>query len=176
VFPKPAGERDWGALLAEQIRQNGRLFFCLAFGILRNSAAAEDVVQQAMLRAWERKTELEDDKSIRAWLARFVVTASLQVRRRNKTEEGVLAVEATLTPVHSEPGDAHVEIRESVLLAMEQLPEVTRLVVAMRIMQGMSGNEVKEVLGLSASDVSRHLYRGTEILRNSLADWKHLAE
>ena len=158
--------------LAEQLGRHGRLFFRLAFGVLRDAAAAEDVCQQAMLKAWERRSEVRQADAMRGWIARIVLNESLLVHRRREIERRALACHANGS--RSEKGHApeHLAIRESVLAAMEQLPETTRLVVAMRLMQGLSGNEVKDLLGCSAAEVSRQLHRGMEILRQSLADWK----
>src|SRR5205809_50456 len=50
------------------------------------------------------------------------------------------------------------------------LPESLRAVVTLRIMEGLSGNEVKDLLGYSASQVSRMLHEGLEQLRNVLTD------
>jgi DNA-directed RNA polymerase specialized sigma24 family protein len=53
--------------------------------------------------------------------------------------------------------------------ALRELPDLTRAVVVLRIMQGMSGNEVKGLLGCSAAEVSRRLYSGMEQLRTLLS-------
>lgn len=158
--------------MADQVRRHGRLFFRLAYGVLRDAAAAEDVCQQAILKAWERRHEVRDAAACRGWVARIVLNESLQVRRRLAIERRVLARHASSPPPAAQGAAAGFEVRESVLAAMEKLPDTTRLVVAMRVMQGMSGNEVKDVLGCSAAEVSRQLHRGMELLRQSLAEWQ----
>ena len=62
------------------------------------------------------------------------------------------------------------ERRDLVLSALAQLPEPIRGVVTLRMMQEMSGNEVSELLGCSALDVSRRLHEGLDQLRRFLAD------
>jgi RNA polymerase sigma factor (sigma-70 family) len=66
--------------------------------------------------------------------------------------------------------EEELENREMVIGALEKLPDTTRMVVTLRIMQQFSGNEVKELLGCSASEVSRRLHEGMELLRNLLAE------
>ena len=58
------------------------------------------------------------------------------------------------------------------MLAMDRLPETARMVVALRVMHGLSGNEVKDLLGCSAGEVSRQLHRGMEQLRGLLAEFQ----
>jgi len=67
-------------------------------------------------------------------------------------------------------------LKEAVRNALLTLPEQTRLVVVLRVMQGMSGNEVASSLSCSPSEVSRRLYEGLEKLRASLADWGVVVE
>jgi RNA polymerase sigma factor (sigma-70 family) len=176
-----------------------RAFFLrLAWGILRDAHAAEDACQQAFVQAcaasqtWsdpatpspgcraeaacEARPAPPDPARLRPWLAQVVVNESLQVLRRRKLERrlrgpspaldqsGVVADESRAAP------DADPFLRETVLAALEQLPEPNRLVVLLRIMEGWSGNEVKDLLGCSAAEVSRRLYRGMEQLRGLLAD------
>ena len=163
-------EQQWRVLLSEQFSQSSRLLYRLAFGILRDATAAEDACQQALLKAWERREELRDAARLRSWLARVVVTESLQARRRSKIERRVLVLQGGQTASDADVSSS--ELRESVLAAMQQLPEQARLVVALRLMQGASGNEVKELLGCSAGEVSKQLHRGMKMLRELLADWK----
>jgi RNA polymerase sigma-70 factor (ECF subfamily) len=164
-------EATWASLLAEQIRQNGRLFFRLAFGVLRDAASAEDVCQQAFSKAWEHRVEIAGAESIRGWLAKVVINESLAVVRCRKAEQRALSSRAEIDRGLSNAPEAGTELRESVLAALDRLPETPRLVVALRLMQGISGNEVKAILGCSASEVSRQLYLGMEMLRELLADW-----
>lgn len=169
VVGTAGGDGGWRTLLSEQFSQSGRLLYRLAYGILRDAPAAEDACQQALLKAWERRDELRDAARLRSWLARVVVTESLQARRRQKIERRVLVLQGG-EPQQTEIGP--LGLRESVLAAMQQLPEQARLVVALRLMQGVSGNEVKDLLGCSAGEVSKQLHRGMKILRELLADWK----
>src|SRR3954447_10916209 len=165
-----APRADWDRLLSEQIRQNGRFFFRLAHNVLRDAQLAEDVCQQALLRAWEERDRIQPGPTLKAWLARTVVNNSLQLVRRGKVERKVLGHEAHVRPAAERPAGEREEAGEAVLAALHRLPEPTRLVVALRVLEGMAGNDVKELLGCSAAEVSRQLHRGLEQLRGLLAD------
>jgi RNA polymerase sigma-70 factor (ECF subfamily) len=165
------GEVSWDLLLAEQLRHNGRLYFRLAHNILRDTSMSEDMCQQALLRAWEQRDRLDPSPlSLKGWLARTVVNNSLQVLRRGKIEQRVVAAQATKPAQESHDGHATAETREAILAAVARLPEETRLVVAMRLLEGMSGMQVKELLGCSSAEVSRQLHRGMDELRRVLGE------
>ena len=158
--------RTWDKLLTDQVRQNGRLFHDVALRILRDRQAAEDVCQQALAKAWERRDELHDDRRLQSWITRVVVNESLQLlRRRARERRSLEQIHAVAAP--SPPG-RDMELRETVLAGLAKLPELTRTVVVLRIMQGLSGNEVKQMLDCSASEVSRRLHHGMEKLRDML--------
>jgi RNA polymerase sigma-70 factor (ECF subfamily) len=159
-------------MLSEQFALNGRLFFSLAFGLVRNVEVAEDICQQAMLKALEGQDRPVEQSQLRAWLARVVVNEGLQHCRRAKVENRWMRDSIARGLDGGEPPHDQVDRRDSILSAMGRLPEVQRTIVAMRIMQGTPGKEVAAILGISEVVVSRQLYLGMERLREMLADWK----
>ena len=167
---EPAAPADrWESLLAGQVRERGRLLFRLAYGVLRNGPAAEDVCQQAFMKAWQQRGRIRDPAGLPAWLARVVINESLRLAERQKTERRAGLDRARSTPHADAPGN-EPDLPNLIGQALSKLPEATRLVVVLRVMQGMSGNEVKTLLGCSASEVSRRLHVGMEQLRGLLAD------
>lgn len=146
------------------------MFFRLAYGVVPDAQAAEDACQQAMMKAWEARGTIRDRQSLRSWLARTVVNESLVVLRRRRVERRAVALEALVRPTEAGPGHARLEAREAVEAALAELPEDLRIVVELRVMQGLKGENVKELLGVSGAEVSRRLHRGMERLRELLAD------
>lgn len=159
---------EWQRLLDEQVRRNARLFYQVAYRLLRNSAAAEDVCQQAFLAAWTERHSINQPQRLSSWLTRTIVNTSLQIMRRQRTERTVLTrlPAAAQLPSVSQA----LENAETVTLALAALPDNLRTVVVLRIMQGLSGREVQELLGTSPAGVSRALHEGLERLRRTLAD------
>ncbi len=164
-----AADQLWRQLLAEQIRLNSRLFYRLAWGVLRDSHAAQDVCQQALMKAWQLRDRIHNAVSTKAWLARVVVNESLLLLRRRKLERRVHGENVRM----AQCGDSstHSPLLRSMLEeALLRLPEPVRLVVTLRTMDGLSGNQVSELLDCSPSEVSRRLHDGLERLRELLAD------
>jgi RNA polymerase sigma-70 factor (ECF subfamily) len=162
---------DWKRLLAEQIAQNGRLFFSLARDVLRNNEAAEDVCQHALLKAWEHRDRLENAEKLKSWLATVVVNESLRMCRRVRLDAKYVAgvIQANQQP---EARDHSLDIKESVASALEQLAEPQRMIVVLRLMEGISGKEVASLMDCSQATVSRLLFQAMERLRELLVDWQ----
>lgn len=169
----PTSEADWHALLATEVRRSARLWFRLAHNVLHDPAAAEDVCQHALLKGWEQRDRLREGPALRSWLTRVVVNESLRILRRRNVERRGLRLAGTAQAAAGAAVSS--DLRESVLLALEQLPERSKAVVMLRLMQQLSGNETAELLGLSAGEVSRQLHAGMEQLRSLLDDWNTIA-
>lgn len=155
---------DWQEQLNKQMKEHGRLYYRLAFNILRDAHSAEDICQSALLKAWQEKDNIKNHKALRGWLARVVVNESLNANRRKKPSN----LDPHLMQAQSDFYDSHsyaFELREVLVNALEKLPEKMRMVVVLRIMEGMPGREVSALLGISAGEVSRQLYQGLELLR-----------
>lgn len=155
--------------LAEQVRLHSRLLFRLAWGVLRDSHAAEDVCQQALPKAWQERDHIRDTVSAKAWLARVVVNESLQLVRRRELERRVQA-EGVQLAEYADGRGASPLLRTMLEEALLTLPEPVRLVVVLRTMDGLSGIEVSELLDCSPSDISRRFHDGLDRLRGLLVD------
>jgi RNA polymerase sigma-70 factor, ECF subfamily len=161
-------DAQWQRLLEEQVRANARLFFRIAWRMLRDNAAAEDVCQQAMLKAWSERHTIAQPDRLRAWLTRTVVNGALAMLRRRRVEQQAIAQWAT-PPNALSPIDAAAD-HDALAAALADLPETVRMVVILRIRQGLSGNEVRDLLGMSSAAISRALHQGLDQLRGILAD------
>ena len=169
---------DWQSIFTEQTRQQELFYFRLAMRILGDAAAAEDACQRAFLRTWQRRGEINRVEAIRGYLARSVVNESLQLRRRRATERRALdglarsASSGAGGPIGASSAGrepcAGLEQREWVWQALNQLHEPTRTVVVLRVMHGLTGQEVSRQLGCSASEVSRRMHDGLETLREAV--------
>lgn len=157
----------WELALVQQVQKNSRLFFRLAFRILRDPAASEDVCQQAFMKAWRMQDRLRDPVALQAWLMRVVVNESLQVLRARK----VRMYEPANDSAGGHPDVSALErdeFRQSFHEAVAELPDQTQTVLMLRLVEGLSGNEVKSLLGCGASEISRRLHHGLDHLRQRL--------
>lgn len=165
---EPRTDEDWRDLLEMQAREHSGLFFKLAYGVLRESSAAEDACQQALLSAWKSRREINKPAALKAWLCRSVLNTSLAQLRRRQTEQRVLSKKALTSTLETEP-DESLERREMALAALAEVPEPARTVVALRVMEGLAGREVAVIVGCSPAEVSRRLQHGLLCMRRYMS-------
>ena len=140
----------------------------LARRILGNSAEAEDVAQEALLRVWTNAPRWRPLALFRTWLTRVVVNLCLDRKRRTPW----VALEAAGDIVDTSPGaseKAENEERERmVAAAIDKLPARQRGAIMLTYSEGMSNAEVAEILDTSVSAVETLLVRGKQNLRRAL--------
>jgi RNA polymerase sigma-70 factor, ECF subfamily len=158
-------------------RYNARLFR-IARAILRNDAEAEDAVQEAYLSAYQHLGQFHGDARFSTWLTRIAIRAAMgRVRVRSRRAEVDLADEAkeeimSRAGAHIEDPEASAGRRELTALveeAIDQLPEIYRVVVMLREVQQLSTGEAADCLEVSEEVVKIRLHRAKAILREAMA-------
>lgn len=158
-----AGDRR---AFARLIERHERLALSVAYATLGCPATSADVVQEAMLRAWQRLGELDDAARFAPWLARIVRNLAVDATRRRpraETDGG-----ERLTRVAAAPAPDRLErdeTRRRVNDALAALDEMTRTAVTMRYYDGMSSRQIGEAIGLSPAAVDMRLSRARAALR-----------
>lgn len=144
----------------------GRELQRVAFLILRDAAAAEDVVADTLITALERGASLRDAGALRPWLLRIAANHALQHRRR-----GVRIVPLELrpeSPAVRERTDA--DDRAALWQGIALLPPRTRAAIVLRYYADLPVADVAAALGVSTNTVKSQLQSGLHQLRTALAD------
>src|SRR3984957_2639351 len=144
-----AGEAAQVALrreFEERLAECGPLAYRVARGVLRNDADAEDVAQEALLRAYRCFDRLRDAQRFRGWLVRIVFRLALDRARsakRREVRETEWAYPARrAAPPTAEELAASSEFQASLDRALEELPGKLRLVLLLAAMEGHTLEEV----------------------------------
>jgi RNA polymerase sigma factor (sigma-70 family) len=139
----------------------------VAFLILGDRAAAEDVVADTLLTAFDKAGSIRDPAALRAWLLRVASNRAISARRRSGR---VVALDAA--PDRAAPADVAAEAASRVTLraALDELPPRTRAAVVLRYYADLPVEGVAAALGTSPNTVKTQLRTGLERLRASLAD------
>jgi RNA polymerase sigma-70 factor (ECF subfamily) len=175
--------RDEAAIRALMQRYNRRLFR-IARGILRNDAEAEDVVQDAYVRAFTHLAEFRGEASFGTWVARIAYNEALGRRRRQRPTVDLSVLENVrpaqiipfpLTAAISDPECtmAQREVHELLEKAIDGLPQEFRLVLISRVIEGLSVEETADLLGVKPETVKTRLHRARKLLHDELD--RHLA-
>jgi len=160
----------------------------VAFKLLGDEQEAEDVLQETFLSAFEAIDGFEGRSKLSTWLYRIAYNASLmRLRKRSQMTSFSLDVpppgadpdgDGTYVPRHlvdwsSVPDDQLLtaEAREVMDRAIAELPETLRATFILRDIQGLSGSETAEVLGISVPTVKTRLHRARLWLRDRLSDY-----
>ena len=169
-------DRDTDAFAAIMQRHNRRLYR-VARSVLRNSAEAEDVVQEGYVAAFSHLASYRGESSLGAWLARIVVNEALGRLRRKPTAadfaplEAVPEAEIIQFPSTNEDPErtmAQRQILQLVEAATDGLPDVYRVVFVTRVIEGMSIEETVDLLRIKPGTVKTRLHRARQLLRDQL--------
>ena len=152
--------------------------------ILRNDEDAKDAVQEAFVSAFRGISNFEGSSLLGTWLHRIAVNASL-MRLRSKKRRPEETIDELL-PAFKDDGHAQVEprdwsptalqmvetreTREFVRDCIDRLPEMYRVVLLLRDIEGMDTSEAAGVLGVSEGVVKVRLHRARHALRRLLAE------
>jgi RNA polymerase sigma-70 factor (ECF subfamily) len=162
----PESEREFEELLAE----SGSLAFRVAYGVLRSREDAEDVAQEAAVRAYRRFRDLRDREKFRAWIARIAWRIALDRRRsdgrRGPREQTALEDRAS-GPTVEEVAAAR-EREHRVWRAVDSLPEGLRLVVVLGAIEGHGLRDVADLLRLPVGTVKSRLHEARRRLLETL--------
>ena len=159
-----ARHREWESLLAE----NAPLAFRVARGVLRNDADAEDVAQEALLRAHQRFEGLRERARFRAWLVRIsfrIALDRLRAIKRRQAREAQWVLESSRNAVHQ---GENAEFQRQFDRAMEELPEKQRLVLFLAAMEGHTLEEVSLLLVVPIGTVKSRLFFARKTLAEKL--------
>jgi len=174
-----AGEMD---AFYELVRPCERAVFLVARGFLKNDADAEEVAQEAVLKAFQNIAHFRQEAKFSTWLIQICINeAKMRLRKDRRhlyesIENGQQNDEGDYIPKdfadwREIPSEAleQKELREALTQALNSLPEKYRTVLILRDIQHLSINETAEVLGLSESNVKTRLSRARLQMRDALA-------
>ena len=167
------GER---ALFELLVRRYNQRIFRVARGIVRDDGDAEEVLQEAWVRAFEHLDQFRGEARFNTWLTRIAVHEALaHLRRRRRLvplasdehefEAGPLMFSTAPTP---EETTQAIEARRLLETAIEALPESLRVAYVLREINDLDTAETAAALGIAEGTVKVRLHRARRELRSSL--------
>ena len=133
----------------------------LARGILASGDEAEDIVQEALLHAWQRLWMLRRPESFGAWMRRIVARRCLSHARRRRRAEDLVDLPA---------GGAEPDAGLDAARLLSTLAPRQRAVLYLTWVEGCTDREAGRILGLKPSTIRVHRYRGLERLRRTVEE------
>ena len=164
----------------ELVRRHQELVFSLAYKLTGNRELANDVAQEAFIRAWKAIQKFRGDSTFSTWIYRITVNTAWTLRKKAKKHYS-LNIEDTQEPVvideKKDPEFLAINSDLSSVLkkALEQIPIEQRIIVELKNIEGRSHKEIAEYLDISVTAAKVRLHRAHQKLRHILAvSYTHL--
>ena len=163
------GDRSAFSVLVE--RYKGQIY-SVAYSMTHNHADADDLSQEAFIKAYENLRRFRLGTNFRSWLYRIAVNLCIDHLRRAKRvtadcldDHSEIATQYGSDPQQNMESD---ELMENIMVAVDSLPENQRTVVVLREMQGIGLKEIAEVMKCSESTVRWRLHYARKKLQKKL--------
>ncbi|MBS2212574.1 RNA polymerase sigma factor [Carboxylicivirga mesophila] len=148
-------------------KQYVKAMYNVAYRIVGNQFDAEDVIQDAFVKAFDKIGALKEPKAFGSWLKQMVINQSISLIRKQKR----LKIKLHLNDELPEPEHDNVSPDlpiELVMKAVMELPEGARVVFTLRVIEGYKFSEIAQMTGLTENNCKVQFHRSRKLLNNQL--------
>ena len=155
------------------VDEHGPAVYRLAKSVVRDSSLADDVAQETFIQVWKHLGEFRGDGSLRGWVLRIAHNQAVSTLRRIKDT----ATDPTRLPESFDPipvtrvVEGRVAATE-LMAALDELDELSRAIVVLREVEGLSYDDIAETLDVPIPTVKTRLLRSRRALAHQLSDWR----
>lgn len=143
----------------QEIEACSQMLYRVSYAMLHHHQDCQDAMQEATLKAWQKRGSLRNPQQFRTWLTRILINECYNIQRKRPEQIPLdMAPEQAVPP--EDPGLA---------LVVQAMPEKLRLPLVLRYAESMSYHQIARVLRLSLPTVRGRLYRAKQYLRKELA-------
>lgn len=168
----PAPERALDALVAEF----GSSIYRVARSIVRDSGLAEDVVQETLVKVWMHLPEYRGDAPLKNWVLRIAHNTAISMLRKRRDETldpTILAEVAAPTGTGDAERRLHGQMAvDDLWVALATLDETTRSIVVLREVEGLTYEEISQLLDLPLPTIKTRLFRARRALAEKMEAWR----
>lgn len=159
--------------LEHLVRAHWAPAYRVVMALVRDHALAEDITQEALLKAWKALPSFRGDSSLRNWILRIAHNTAISTLRRRKPEprEPWNLLES-LSGRDSSDLVLDDMLMEQFQTALASLSPSTRAIVVLREVEGRSYEEIAEIVRLPLSTVRTRLFRARKELAVALEGWR----
>ena len=165
-----AGDRN---AFRQLVLEHSHAMFKLAWRLSSDEAAAEDIVQEAFIKAWRKLGKFRMESSFKSWLHRITVNTAMdylrKCSRRNQFEmqepEWDPSINVAVAPNHDHQIDIRVQTQE----AMKGLSDIERSALMLKHFEGHSIDEISQMLEITTGACKQTIFRAVKKMRIALA-------
>jgi RNA polymerase sigma-70 factor (ECF subfamily) len=161
--------------LGELMSEHSDAVFRLALSVVRDRALAEDVTQETMLKAWLALPTFRGDASLRSWVMRIAhntAISTLRSRRFVVSDPNEMPEAPAVVERSTERRVEGAHVVDAFVGALDLLDDLSRSIVVLRELEGMSYDEIGRILDVPLPTVKTRLLRARRLLGNALREWK----
>lgn len=150
------------------------LLFRVAMSIVRNRSLAEDVVQETLVKAWTNLDKFRGDAPFRVWVIRIANNTAISMLRKQRDQPTDPVTMSEVLAGGAGP-DRNAEGRAMVgqlWVALDRLDPLSRAIVVLREIEGMSYEDIAEALDVALPTVKTRLFRARRELSLRLEAWR----
>ena len=142
----------------EAVEEYGDMLYMICLVMLRNTADAEDAVQDTFIRFMQKSPVFQGEEHEKAWLIKVASNVCKDMlRQRDKVTE---LDEATINTIAASEDDTHI------LEALMQIPEKFRIVLTLHYIEGYKVDEIAQIIKKTSSAVKMRLSKGRKLLED----------
>lgn len=150
-------------------RDNVGRIYALCLRMARNKTMAEDLTQEAFIRAWQKLNSFRGDSQFSTWLHRLTVNLVLTaLKTQTRKTERVFTVD-DLVPLERPGRSPQAGLGADIEAAIAQLPPRAREIFILYEVEGYKHDEIASMLGIASGTTKAQLHRARNMLREVLA-------
>lgn len=157
------------------LSERGVRWYNACLRITRDADLAADAVQDALLKAWDRRDEFRGESDLDTWIHRIALNAAIDLMRRRKPQaaEEFDPDRLVAGPAGSPDSEyVHQALGRDLLTAMQRLTTMERQTFLLKHIEGWRLEEIAESLHTNINNIKQALFRGVRKLRVDLHVWR----
>ena len=144
-----------------------KAMFLVAKRYVKDDMVAEDVMQDAFIKAFRKLDSYKAEVPFGAWLKRIVINQSIDELKRRKLE--IVSINNELHEQKEEVWKVDEQISmQQIVSCIDKLKEKYRVVVSLYLMEGYDHQEISQILGITEVTSRTHLMRGKKMIQENL--------
>jgi RNA polymerase sigma-70 factor, ECF subfamily len=157
------------------LSERGVRWYNACLRITRDADLAADAVQEALLKAWDRRDEFRGDAELDTWIHRIALNAAIDLmRRRQPQATDELDADRLIAGPAGSPDSEYIQqaLGRDLVTAMQRLSTMERQTFLLRHIEGWRLEEIAESLHTNANNAKQALFRAVRKLRVELHVWR----
>ncbi|MCL1796431.1 MAG: RNA polymerase sigma factor [Clostridia bacterium] len=150
----------------ERIVEMQETLYRVCYSILPRACDREDVVQECIRIAWQKRSSLRNERYLQTWVVRILIRECYALLRSGKREHLTEAAMEEAFPERIAPPDANIDLHD----ALVALPASLRLPVTLHYLEGYPLSDIAHMLRLPTGTVKSRLNRARRQLKTSMLD------